>query len=106
VGWTLPATGHRYRFHARIGHEEHILPACTILMHHGRSVVHSGVDTLHLGILGHMLHDPLMLLLNFRGSIGLAAHRILDDRLTFEFLCPTRQLMVHHDVLRRRLLRL
>jgi hypothetical protein len=44
-----------------------------------------------------------MLLFDHRRTLGLAAHRILDDRLTFEFLGPTRQLMVHRDVLRRRL---
>ena len=69
-------------------------------------VVHPGIDTLHLRILGHMLHDPLVLLFNHRGTLGLATHRILDDRLTFEFFRPTRQLMVHRDVVRRRLARL
>ena len=102
-GRTLPATCQRHRLHTRIGHEEHVLPACSILVHHGGGVVHPGVDTLHLGILGHMIHNPLMLQFNHRRTLGLAAHRILDDRLTFEFLCPTRQLMVHRDVRRRRL---
>ena len=102
-GRTLSAACQRHRFHARIGHKQHVLPPCSILVHHGRGVVHPGVDTLHLGILGHMLHDPLVLLFNHCRTLGLAAHRILDNRLTFEFLRPTRQLMAHRDVLRRHL---
>jgi hypothetical protein len=37
-----------------------------------------------------MIHDPLMLLLNLRSTLGSAAHRILYDRLTLEFFRPTR----------------
>ena len=85
----------------RIGHEEHVLTSCSILVHHGGGVVHPGVDLLHLRILGHMLHDPLMVLFDHRGTLGLAAHRVLDDRLTFELFRPTRQLMGHRNVLLR-----
>ena len=98
-GRALPSARHCHGLHTGIGHEEHVLPACSILVHHGGGVVHPAVDALHLGILGHMLHDPLMLLFNHRRTLGHAAHRILDDRLTLEFLRPARQLMVHRDML-------
>src|SRR5688572_3389662 len=94
-GGTLTATGHGDGLDTRVGDEQHILPAGTVLMHHGRGVVHTGVDALHLRILGHMLHDALMLLLDHCGTLAVAGHRILDDRLPFELLSPGGKLMIH-----------
>ena len=64
-------------------------------MHHGRGVVHAGVDALHPRILGHVLHDALMLLLDHRGTFALAGHGVFDDRLPLELLQPRRKLMIH-----------
>ena len=96
----LPAAGQRHRLDPGIGHEEHVLSTRAILVHHGGGVVHAGVDALHLRILGHVVHDPLMLLFNHRGTLGLAAHRIFDDRLALELFRPAWQLVVHRNMLR------
>ncbi len=99
----LAAARHRHRFDAGIGHEQHVLPAGAVLVHHRLSVVHPGVDALHLRIMGHMLHDALMLLLDHRRPLGLAGYRVFDDRLSLELFRPSGKLMVHRHMGRRSL---
>ncbi len=94
----LAAARHRHRFDTRIRHEQHVLSARTILVHHGLSVVHAGVDTLHLRIMGHVLHDALVLLLDHCRTIGLTGHRIFNDRLPLELFRPSGKLMVHRHM--------
>ena len=91
---TLAAIRHGHWFDPRIGHEQHVLSACAILVHHGGGVVHPGIHTLHLRILRHVLHDALMLLFDHRSTVALAGHRVLDDGLPLELFGPSGKLMI------------
>ena len=89
------------RLAARIRHQQEILPAGTILVHHGHGIEVSRADLLHLRILGHLLHGPLMLPLNLRRTIRTARHRVFHDGLALELFRPLRSGMPHGGLMDR-----
>ncbi len=83
----LAAARHRHRFDTRIRHEQHVLVARAILVHHVQIVIEAA-RALRLGILLHLLHDAVMLAFHHGGALRTALHRIFDDRLSLEPFCP------------------
>ena len=102
-GRALPASRQCHWLHSWVGHQQEILTACPILVHHGLGIEHTRIDLLRLRIMSQMLHDPLVLLLNHRRALRLSGHRIFDNRLPLQLLRPRRELMGHRCLLRRRM---